>query len=160
MIDQKADGDSRFVFVGPDKVVQLSGSSFAAIYGQSPEVMEERFFQFLRDRGIGLPKMKTDSSVRERIELRSQKTSEELREQFSQLVMKLDHGDFGTRQRAYRELSENVQKYSVLIKELHDETHLTASAESRARLSELHKQYEENFGEIDDLIDRAEWLRQ
>ncbi len=160
LLEQAADGAVRWIDIGTmqqdDEVTALRGESFAELYRRYPERVENELFRRLRHCGIGTPMPRYHEAFVDRAVVRLRGTDPETRERFEQLIRRIDGGSFSKRQTAYRELADEMDKYSVLLNDLDRSSGL--SAEASTRLADLDRQYEDAFETIDTVFDRTGWL--
>lgn len=155
LLEQAADGSVRWVDIG-DEVTVIQAKSFAQLYAKHADKIESELYPRLEHCGIETPMKRYDSQVVRRILERMKGVDPQIKTQFSELLTMIDSGSFGERQKAYRELSTNTEKYCLLLAETSDDD--GRSAEATARLAELRKKYAEQFGKLDDLIQETGWL--
>ncbi|MCA9139970.1 MAG: hypothetical protein KDB00_24525 [Planctomycetales bacterium] len=155
LLDQAADGSIRWVDIG-DEVTVIHAPSFAQLYAKHPDQVETELYPRLEHCGIRTPRKRYDADVVQRVLERLVDVDPQTRTQFSELLAMMDSGSFGERQKAFRELSTNIEKYCLLLAETSDAD--GRSAEATARLAELRKKYVEQFGDLDDLIKQTGWI--
>ncbi len=160
LLEQAADGAVRWIDIGTmqqgDDVTALRGESFAELYRNYPDRVENDLFPVLRHCGIGTPMPRFHQAFVDRAVVRLRGVDAETRERFEQLIRQIDGGSFSERQTASRELAEDMDRYSLLLNELDRSRGL--SAEVFTRLADLDRQYENAFETIDTVFDRAGWL--
>ncbi len=155
LLDQYADGSVRWVSIG-DEVISEKASSLAKLYADHPDRVESELFARLRHCGVQTPLQRFDRPLVSRLLDQIKGVDRPTQQRFDQLVTQIDSGNFSDRQKAYRELSDNVETYSTLLLGTSDED--GRSAEATARLAELRKQSGERFLELDRLIESTGWL--
>ncbi|QEG01989.1 hypothetical protein Mal15_60720 [Stieleria maiorica] len=155
LLDQYPDGSVRWVSIGDD-VISEKASSFAKLYAQHPERIESELFSRLRHCGVDTPLQRFDRQLVSRVMDQIKGVDQPTRQRFAHLVTQIDSGNFADRQKAYRELSDNIESFSTLLLRTSDED--GRSAEATARLAELRKQSGERFLELDRLIESTGWL--
>jgi hypothetical protein len=157
LIQQAADGSVRWVDIGDEDVITKRADSFAELYAEHADEIEARLFTRLRHTGILTPMTRYDPPLVERLLQKLQSDDGETKKQFDRLVAKIDDRSYSVRERAYRQLSDDLDKYSFLIAQ--SERAGALSAEAASRLAELRKQYQSKFGELDALIAKTEWAQ-
>lgn len=160
LLEQSAEGAVRWVDImeaaAGNDVTVLQADSFAELYGKHADLLESRLFPRLEHCGVGTPKQRYDPELVTRALERIRGVDAATRERFEALVIQIDSGNFSQRQNAYREISQNIEAFSMLLAELDEKGGW--SAEASTRLGELQKQYSHSFETVDAVLSQAGWL--
>ncbi|MFU7557058.1 hypothetical protein ACMFWY_00060 [Roseiconus sp. JC912] len=151
-LEQHPDGKVRWVDIAEEAKI-LEADSFAELYSQHPDVIEQDFVPHLRSYGILPPITRFNLHIGNRIIEMLKHDSANARDEFEQLLKKMESGSFGQRQNAFRQLSENVDRFSIMLDEI--ELGDIDSAEVVARIQEIQKKTNIGDKEIDKMILRT-----
>jgi len=133
---QSKNGEVRLVEVLDDEdVVTIKAASFAELYRDHPQVVEQRLIPLLDHVGIVPPASRFDPQIVDRLVERIAVDSNEIRQEVMALVEDLDGNKFTKREAASEQLRENLDQYYEFLVPLQDETSL--SREARARIRKL-----------------------
>lgn len=156
LLEQAADGAIRWVDIG-EEVTAIRAKSFAELYANHPEAIEKQLFARLQHCGIQTPMPRFDPQLVARILDRISGVDDQTKTRFNELLEKIDSGSFAERQKAYREIENNVSEFSMLIAQTSEKD--GRSPEAASRLAELRKKYGKQFRELDTLITKSNWLK-
>jgi hypothetical protein len=155
LLEQQSDGSVRWVDIG-EEVTVVKAKSFAELYAKHADRIESRLFARLRHCGVHTPMTRYHPKLVSRVLDRMQGVSDDTTLRFEEIIAGIDGDSFGQRQRSYRELSEQIDRFSILIAGTSDED--DRSPEAAARLAELRKKYSDRFREMDVLISKTGWI--
>ena len=154
LLEQADDGSIRWVDIG-EKVTVVRADSFAKLYAKHPDLVENELYARLNHCGVGTPLRRYDAQVVDRMLHHLRGLSSATRQRFDELVSEIDGGSFSQRQSAYRELAQDLEKYSTLLAKIDLLEGL--STEAATRLEELHRKYKAEFHHIDAVIETTGW---
>lgn len=150
LLDQQPDGKVRLVITHEDEVASASAESFATLYVEHPEMIEQSLFPILDHLGFLLPPTRMDPLVVDRVIEALRIVDDATQERFEKLLEQTDSSSFTVRAKATHELESNLSTYLKLIRRAYRDEEL--SAEVKTRLKHVLEEYEQETADLDRLI--------
>jgi hypothetical protein len=150
LFEQKAEGPVRLVDITDAEPVSQVADSFAQLYAEQPEIVEDLLFPALGELNFVLPPTRFDPDMIERVISNIRGVSPEASAQFAELLEQIGGKSFSTRDRATRELNKNLDQYLPFVLDAYRQDQLPLEVKTRLKL--VLERYEEEWRELDGLI--------